>query len=202
MERYLILGATFALAAAAQPGPLQSYLISQALQKGWRRTAPAAFAPLVSDGPILAVVLVVLTQVPAWMERGLRIAGGLFLLYLAWGTWRAWRRFDPAALTDRATGGGTLGRAVLVNLLNPNPYLGWSLVLGPLLLEGWRESPGHGIALLAGFYATLVAGLLTTIVLFATTRRMGPKVSRVLLGLSAVALAAFGGYQLVRGVLR
>lgn len=202
MERYLILGATFALAAAAQPGPLQSYLVSQALQKGWRRTAPAAFAPLVSDGPILAVVLLVLTRVPAWMERGLRIAGGLFLLYLAWGTWRAWRRFDPAALTDRATGGGTLGRAVLVNLLNPNPYLGWSLVLGPLLLEGWRESPGHGIALLAGFYATLVAGLLTTIVLFATTRRMGPKVSRVLLGLSAVALAAFGGYQLVRGVLR
>ena len=201
MDRYLILGATFGLAAAAQPGPLQSYLVAQAVSKGWRRAAPAAFAPLLSDGPIIAHGLLVLTHLPARMERGLRLAGGLFLLYLAYGAWRSWRRFDPARLLEEASRGGTLGQAVVVNLLNPNPYLGWSLVLGPILLEGWRESPAHGLTLLLGFYVTIVAGLFATIVLFATTRQLGPRVSRLLLGLSVLALAGFGGYQIWRGVV-
>ena len=42
MPTYLILGMTYAFAAAVQPGPLQTYLISQTLSHGWRRTLPAA----------------------------------------------------------------------------------------------------------------------------------------------------------------
>jgi hypothetical protein len=38
------------------------------------------------------------------------------------------------------------------------------------------------------------------IILFATARRLGPQVNRLLVGLSALALAAFGGYQLWAGL--
>ena len=55
MLLYLILGFALAFAAAVQPGPIQAYLVTQALSHGWRRTLPAAFSPLVSDGPIIAV---------------------------------------------------------------------------------------------------------------------------------------------------
>jgi FtsH-binding integral membrane protein len=81
-----------------------------------------------------------------------------------------------------------------VNVLNPNPYISWSLVLGPLLLKGWREAPSHGVALLAGFYGTMVLGLAGTIALSATAGNLGPRVNRVLIGLSSLALACFGFY--------
>ena len=54
---------------AVQPGPFQMYLISQTLLKGWKRTLPVVFAPLISDGPIIALCLFVLSQVPSWLQR-------------------------------------------------------------------------------------------------------------------------------------
>ena len=43
---YFLQGATLAISAAIMPGPYQAYLLSQALRHGWKRTLPAAFAPL------------------------------------------------------------------------------------------------------------------------------------------------------------
>jgi threonine/homoserine/homoserine lactone efflux protein len=142
---YLLLGITYGFAAAVQPGPFQSYLISQALSHGWRRALPAALAPLLSDGPIITLVLLVLSRVPPWLEMALQTAGGIFLLYLAWGAYQSWRNYGavsaPAPVVQQ-----TVLKAALVNLLNPAPYLAWSLVMGPLLLRGWREAPANGIA--------------------------------------------------------
>jgi threonine/homoserine/homoserine lactone efflux protein len=197
MLTYLVLGITYAFAAAVAPGPLQTYLISQTLSHGWRRTLPAAFCPLISDGPVIALVLLVLSRVPVWMAQGLRLAGGVFVLYLAWGAVRSWRGYDAQA---GAPPPSSLLHAALVNVLNPNPYISWSLVLGPLLLRAWRESPANGIALLAGFYGTMVLALAATIVLFAAARNLGLRVTRVLVGLSSLALACFGCYLLWSGV--
>jgi hypothetical protein len=66
-------------------------------------------------------------------------------------------------------------------------------------LKAWREAPAHGVALLAGFYGTMVLSLTGTIALFAAARNLGPQVTRVLIGLAAVALACFGCYLLWSG---
>jgi threonine/homoserine/homoserine lactone efflux protein len=200
MWTYLILGMTYAFAAAVQPGPLQTYLISQTLSHGWRRTLPAAFCPLISDGPVILLALLVLSRVPAWLAQGLRLAGGVFVLYLAWGAVKAWRRYDAKDMARAPSKRQSVLRAALVNVLNPNPYISWSLVLGPLLLKGWRESPAYGVALLAGFYGTMVLSLAGTIALFAAARNLGPRVNRVLIGLASVALACFGCYLLWSGI--
>jgi len=200
MGRYLILGITYGIAAAAQPGPLQTYLVSQTAGHGWRRTLPAAFSPLISDGPVIVVVLLVLSRVPAVLIQSLRCAGGIFVLYLAWGALRTWRHFDPENVMEAPSKGQSVLRAALVNLLNPNPYLGWSLVLGPLLLSGWREAPSHGAALLVGFYGVMVLSLAGFIALAGTARRIGPRVNRALLATSAAALAGFGCYLLWSGL--
>jgi threonine/homoserine/homoserine lactone efflux protein len=200
MATYLILGATYAFAAAVQPGPFQAYLISQTLSHGWRRTLPAAFSPLISDGPIIVLVLLVLSRLPDWLLPALQIAGGALLIYLAWGAAMAWRTYAPAALPAPPSGHQSLLRAALVNLVNPGPYLGWSLVMGPLLLKGWHAAPRYGIALLAAFYAAMILSLAGIIALFGAARQAGPRVNRALVGLSAVALAAFGCYQLWTGI--
>ena len=201
MTVYLLAGLTYGFAAAVQPGPLTAFLISQALTSGWRRALPGALAPLISDGPIAILVLLVLSTMPVGLIHWLRLLGGAYLLYLAAGAWRTWRRYDAAMAT--ATRSGELGllKAATVNLLNPNVYLGWSLVLGPLLLRGWSESPANGVALVASFYAAIVACLAGIVLLFHAARRIGPVVNRALVGLSAIALAGFGAYQLWLGLL-
>jgi threonine/homoserine/homoserine lactone efflux protein len=196
MLTYLLLGATFGFAAAAQPGPLQAYLISQAASHGWRRTLPAAFSPLLSDVPVIALTVLVLSRMPSWFTHWLRVAGGVFVLYLAFGAFKMWHMCDTTAAAQSPSTSRSLLQAATVNLLNPNPWMSWSLVLGPLLLRGWREAPSHGIALLAGFYCVLVLGLACTIALFGMAGRLGSGVSRSLIGLSAAALAAFGCYLL------
>jgi len=198
---YLLMGIAFGFSSAIMPGPLSTYLVSHTLEHGWKRTLPAVFAPLISDGPIVLLVLLVLSRVPPRFEQGLRIAGGIFLLYLAAGALKAWRNFDIRRTPTADSGFQSAVRAVIVNFLNPNPYLGWSLVLGPLLLQGWRESPLQGMALLIGFYATMVATLAGIIILFHAARRIGPRVNRALIGLSALALTGFAVYQLWLGAV-
>jgi len=201
MWPYLLQGIGFGLAAAAQPGPFQTYLVSQTLLKGWQRTLPAAFAPLISDGPIILLCLLVLSQVPDWMQRILYFAGGLFILYLAFGAYKAWQDFDPSLPAPEAGTQQSVLKAALMNVLNPNPYIYWTLVTGPILLRGWRETPLHGIGFLAGFYVTIVLSLMGIILVFGTAQRFGPKVNRALLGVSAVALLCFGLYQLWLGAV-
>ncbi len=199
MIPYVIVGTTYAFAAAVQPGPFQAFLVARTLSTGWRRTLPASLAPLLSDGPIILLTVLVLSQVPTRFSDAMRLAGGIFLLYLAAGALRSWRDYSAAPSSQDGAARRTVIEAAVVNLLNPNPWLSWSLVLGPLLLGGWRESPVHGVALLVSFYATMVATLAAMIVLVGRARGLGPRVGRSLVGLSALALAAFGCYQLWSG---
>jgi len=200
MLRYLIFGMTYAFAAAVQPGPLQTYIISQTLEKGWRSTLPAAFAPLISDIPIFILILFLLNTMPDNFIIILRIGGGLFLLFLAFKAFKSWQEFDANKTSSNESGQQTLFNAVLVNLLNPNPYLGWSLIMGPLFLEGWRLTQINGIALIAGFYLTMILTLAGIIILFGFARKLGAQVSKILIGLSAIVLFVFGIYQLWLGI--
>ena len=197
---YLIFGITYAFAAAVQPGPLLTYIISQTLKKGWRSTLPASFAPVISDIPILILILFLLSTMPDSFIFVLRIGGGLFLLYLGFRAFKSWQEFDADQTILNESGQQTLFNAVFVNLLNPAPYLGWSLILGPLFLEGWKQAPINGIAMIIGFYLTMILTLAGIIVLFGFARKLGPKVSKVLLGLSSIVLVAFGIYQLWLGI--
>jgi threonine/homoserine/homoserine lactone efflux protein len=199
MLTFLTIGIVYAFTAIAQPGPYQTFVISQALASGWRRTWPAAFAPILSDIPIAALVLIILVQVPKMFVSGLQVGGGLFLLYLAFGSFTAWRRFDPDEKPLVHSGAKSLLKAALINLLNPNPYIGWSLVMGPLVVKAWHEAHVRAFALLAGFYGTMVTGMLIVIVAASALGGIGAKVRRLLLGVSALALACFGLFEIWLG---
>src|SRR5512140_284784 len=125
MLGFLVIGVVYAFTAVAQPGPYQTYIVSQAIASGWRKTWPAAFAPLLSDGPIAVLVLFVLAQVPKVLVSVLQLGGGLFLLYLALGAFRAWRHFEARSQGEGPSGAQGLLKAAFINLLNPNPYIGW-----------------------------------------------------------------------------
>lgn len=201
MLAYIVRGLILGLPAAAQPGPFQAYLLSQTMKNGWRRTLPAALAPLLSDGPIIVLVVLVLTQLPSWFLRTVQIAGGVFIVYLAWRAWGAFRYASFGTLHDSENAAQqSLLEAALMNAFNPNPYVFWGLAAGPILVDAWRLAPSLGLGFLAGFYSALLGGFALQIVLFGTARRFGPGVSRALTGISALALLIFGLFQMWRGI--
>lgn len=200
MLTYLLLGGGYGFAAAVQPGPLQAFLLSRATAHGWRRTLPAAFSPLLSDGPIAVLVLLVLGQVPSTGQHALRAAGGVLLFYLAWFALREARSTRVASPAGWCAAPRTLLQAATVNLLNPNPYLGWALVLGPAAVAGWRQDPMHAAALVVAFYAVLVAGLASFILVASSARLLPPRAQRGLVLSSAIVLAVLGAYQLTTGL--
>lgn len=197
---YLFIGSGFAFAAAIQPGPLQAFLLSSVAKHGWRRTLPAAFSPLLSDGPIVAFMLLVLKHVPEAMGSLLRVAGGTLLFYFAWSSYRQWQQQATTGSKNR-TEPRTILQAATVNILNPNPYLAWSLILGPAVLTAWRQNPVNAIVLITTFYSVMVTVLALTIILFGTTRFLGPTGRRDLILVAALILAALGVYQLATGIM-
>jgi len=202
MWLYILQGIGYGFAAAAQPGPLQTYIISQAITKGWKKSLPAAFAPLVSDGPIITLCLLVLRQLPDAFQKVLYIAGGAFVLYLAYGAYRSWQTFDTNLFIPESGAGQSVLKAALVNLLAPGAYIFWSLVTGPILIAGWHETLVFGISFLLGFYITFVLCLMLIIFVFGTMQTLGQKVRRMLVGMSAAALFCFGLYQLWLGIFK
>jgi threonine/homoserine/homoserine lactone efflux protein len=195
----LLSGIAIGFAAAVTPGPLSMYLLSQAASNGWRRALPVAFAPLISDGPIAVLVLSVLSQIPPDLVLYLRILGGTFILYLAFEAWKSWRDPGLEAAAGAASGSNSLVKAVFVNWLNPNPYLGWSIILGPMILSAWRDSRINGLVLLCGFYITMILVMMGMVILFAAAGTLGPRARRSLIGLSCAALTCLGLYELWLG---
>jgi maltodextrin utilization protein YvdJ len=87
--------------------------------------------------------------------------------------------------------------AVAVNIVNPGPYLGWSLILGPLVLQEWADEPQNAVALIVSFYVVMVLCLATFILIVGTTTYLGPRGRRFLLLASSFALAGLGVYSLM-----
>jgi threonine/homoserine/homoserine lactone efflux protein len=197
MLAYLISGVTYGFAAAVSPGPLSMYLMSQAVSRGWRKALPVAFSPLITDGPVAVLVLALLSQVPTSLVSYLRVLGGALILYLAYEAWKSWRRFDTEDSVAAATASNSLLKAVLINWLNPNLYIGWSVILGPIVLSGWHNAPVNGVAVIAGFYATIVAVMAGMALVFSAAKTLGSQVRKSLIGLSSIALAGLGLYQLL-----
>lgn len=198
MIQYILLGGSLAFGAAMQPGPLQAFLLSRTVANGWRRTLPACVSPLLSDGPIALLALLFVGHLPRAAQGALRAAGGVLLLYLAGAALRKLRapaRPGPAEPPPR-----TLFQAVLVNLLNPAPYLSWTFVLGPISLAAWHQRPVDAIAFLVTFYGGMVSLLAVFIFLAGTARFLGPRGQRALLFASALILAGLGIYLLIAGI--
>lgn len=198
MINYFIFSISYAFACVVQPGPFQAFLFSQSITNGWRKTIPLVFAPLISDLPVIVLVLFVLTNVPHQVLGILQGIGGIYLLFLAYMAYKALRISNPEVMQTISPQQNVL-KAVMINLLNPNPYLGWSLVMGPMLIKGWNEDPANGIILLAGFYSSMIIYSIGMVVLFAAARNFGPRINRVAIGISVIAFAFFGIYQLWSG---
>jgi threonine/homoserine/homoserine lactone efflux protein len=196
---YLTSGMVYGLSAGLSPGPLLALLISQTLRHGAREGIKVALAPFLSDLPIILLTTFLLSQLAGYrpLLGGITLVGGCVVLYLAYGCWRGGR---PAA--NAAAGApNSLRKGILVNLLNPHPYLFWLTVGAPTLVRAWDEAGLSAAAFLAGFYVCLVGSKVLTAGLVARSRRFFSGRAYVwLMRLLAVLLVGFAGLLVIEGI--
>ncbi len=141
MWPFIVSGVVFGLAAGVTPGSLLALVATQSVQHGTREGMKVAAAPLVTDAPIIAVSVVVVS----------RLGAGV-LAYLSY-----------ASVTATAPGQGasprparSLATGVVANLFNPHPYLFWLAVGGPTLGRAWDAGAAVAGGFLIAMYGSLV----------------------------------------------
>jgi threonine/homoserine/homoserine lactone efflux protein len=190
----LLVGLSLGAAAGISPGPLLVLVVTSSLRGGWPAGVLAAAAPLVSDAVIVTGTLLVLDRLPDATLAYIACAGALFVAWSGVATMRESRTatLGEGLVDQRAAARRALREAALVNLLNPHPWLFWATVLGPLLLTTWRDGAAGAVAMVVGFYVTLVGAKAVVAVLVARGRhRIGDRgYRRALLGAGLLLLLA------------
>lgn len=161
---YLAQGLALGFASGMLPGPLMVLTIAGALRGGFRNGAAVAASPLVTDLPIIAICLLLVSHVSRTVSGLLSLVGACVLGYFALEAFRDARTVSLAAMRDGAahapSAGHSLRQGAIANALNPAPWMFWITIGGPLLRTAWNEGPVAPAAFLVGFYALLVGAKL------------------------------------------
>jgi threonine/homoserine/homoserine lactone efflux protein len=120
-ETYLtFLAATIVLLVI--PGPTILLVVSYALGQGWRAALPTAIGVALGDFTAMTLSMLgvgALLATSATLFTILKIAGGLYLIWLGFKLWRAGGALEASPRTDPASGYRMVGHAWLVTALNP-----------------------------------------------------------------------------------
>jgi len=194
-------GAGFGFTAGTTIGPLHTLLMNVTLAKGWRQGIWIALSPLMTDIPIVILMLVILGQLPSVGIEIIRIGGGFIVLLLAWRGWLAYRRGVslPTAQESPAQGETrqTIVKGMMVNLTNPGPYIFWGAVMGPTMIRALETSALHATVFVMGFYGVFIGIMLGFLAVFERARALPPNAVRLLSLLSVIVLALLG-FNLIR----
>jgi len=200
----LASGVLLGLSCGLTPGPLLALLLAQTLRHGAREGCKVALTPLATDAPIIFVALVLAAKLAELrpLLGIVSLAGGAFVLYLAWDS------LGPVRLDAEAPAEPPRSwfKGILTNLLSPHPWLFWLTVGAAILAKAIAQSWLVAAAFLFGFYLLLVGSKVVIALLAARSRdllagrpyQVVMRVLAVLLGLFALLLFREGWRLLVR----
>jgi threonine/homoserine/homoserine lactone efflux protein len=167
---FLISGVIFGLSAGLTPGPILTLVIFQTLAHGIKEGVKVALAPLLTDVPIVIVSLLVLARMSHMktVMGLLSIFGGIYLFYLAYES----IRFKGADLNKTTAKPQSIRKGVMANFLNPNPYMFWISIGGPLVLKASHVHFTASLMFIVPFYALLVGSKCMVAVIFGNSREL------------------------------
>ncbi len=197
----LTSGALLGACAGLAPGPLLALVLTQSLRHGPREGCKIALAPLLTDAPLIALAWVLaarLAQLRVWLGV-VSLAGGVFVLYLAWES------LGPAAPDAGAAAEPPRSwfKGILTNLLNPHPWLFWLTIGAASLARALAERWSSAVGFLFGFYLLLVGSKVVIALLAGRARDLlAGRPYRVVMRVLAVLLACFAVLLLRDGLER
>ncbi|GAA5131439.1 LysE family translocator [Alloalcanivorax gelatiniphagus] len=194
IQDWLLLAGVCALGAMT-PGASLAMVLHHTLHGSARAGVRAGLAHALGIGVYAAATVaglaVVLHRFPS-LETGIRLAGSLFLLWLAWKSWRG----AGATPADQESGGGRPARdGFLIAFLNPKVALFFLALFSQFIDAGMSTVARVQVAATAvvidGAWYSLVALTLARGPILATLRRHHARVERataIVLALIAVVV--------------
>ncbi len=143
-------------------------MITETLAHGGRAGVRVALAPILTDAPIIAVSLFVLSRLTAagWILGLISMAGGVVVMRMGY---LGLRRGSCEVESDGASP-RSLRRGVIVNVLNPHPYIFWFSIGGPITVRAIDTSVSIAATFVALFYVWLVGSKLIVALVAARSR--------------------------------
>lgn len=149
--------------AAITPGPLMALLLSETLKHGKKSGIIIALSPLFTDLPIMVVSIFLLAQLQNLnlILGFISLFGACYLIYLAYGNIRT----NHVDLQPVATKKSFI-KGIVVNFLNPNPYIFYFSIIGPLTIKAIKENilyAPFSVALFLGVFVILMIGIVLSV---------------------------------------
>ncbi len=168
MTDFLTTGTLLGLSAGFAPGPLLALVVAETLRHDLAAGIRVALAPLLTDLPIIALTLVVLSRLTQFdgVLGAISLVGGVLVFWLGITSMRScgvaidWREAQPRSLL----------KGVLVNFASPHPYLFWFGVGAPLTLRAYAQGGYGAPAFIGSFYLFLIGAKVLLAVLVARSR--------------------------------
>jgi threonine/homoserine/homoserine lactone efflux protein len=184
-------GIALGLFEGIRPGPLLTMVIRETLTGGWYAGARAASAPIFTDGPLIIVSIFL----SGWIAEQPSILFVISLLgagFLVWFGIDCFRIEAPDPDTAQEAVTGSFRRGVITNLLNPNVYVFWFLIGGPLMASAADEEPLAPVAYALSFLVTIIIVKMAIALIFDRTRgSMSPRAYKIALGICGLGMIGF-----------
>ena len=190
MNPLLMSGVLLGLSAGLSPGPMLTLVVSQTLRHGVREGVKVAFAPLLTDTPIVIACLFFLSFFSDIKPAlGLiSILGGIYLFYLGLSSLRV-----KTENLDEDVDPKSLKKGLMVNFLNPSPYMFWVSIGGPLVLKASRTSLVSAAAFIISFYVMLVGSKIVVAMVSGRSRNLlSSRYYRIIVRTLGLILMGFG----------
>ena len=176
-----------------KPGPLLTMVIRETLSGGLRAGIWTAAAPIFTDGPLVIVSLIAASWVSTLptILIAISILGAGYLLKMGLECFTIEPPSPDLAEIDVSD---SFKRGVLTNLLNPNVYIFWFLIGGPLMASAADKEPLAPVAYALTFLISIIIVKSLIAVAFDRTRgNLSHSTYKLFLSLCGVAMIIFAG---------
>mgnify|MGYP001465846918 FL=1 len=184
-----LAGITLGVVEGVKPGPLLTTVIKETLTNGFKGGIRAASAPFFTDGPLIIFSIFMASYIAdqPLLFCGIAVLGAIFL------TRMGMECFNPVIPDIDATDVNltqSLKKGILTNLLNPNAYIFWILIGGPLMATAADSEPIAPFAYAISFLVSIVL-VKITIAYFFSKAQVNLSSDRYLLTLKICGFAMF-----------
>jgi threonine/homoserine/homoserine lactone efflux protein len=197
----LFLGSVIFLSASGvmMPGPVTAVTVAKGSQRKWAG-ALIAIGHGIIEIPLMLLVYFGLASYLklTGVQIGVGLAGGLMLLWMAWGMFRT----RPTVLDEKKdTPHSSIVAGLATTAASPYFFLWWATVGAALLVSATTFGKTGIIAFGAVHWSfDLVWLFFLSWVVFRSKRLWTPKVTRVVFGVCAAVLVGFGVWFIYSGI--
>ncbi len=165
---FVLSGVIFGLSGGFTPGPLMTLMISETLKHGTKEGLKIAIVPVISDFPIVAGSLMILsrlTDMDVFLGI-LALAGAAYLIYLGLES----LRFRGKISVGEQVRPQSFKKGIITNFLNPNPYIFWITVGAPTVLRAYEINLISAVLFIFSMYLCLVGSKIFTAIITGKSR--------------------------------